>query len=360
MTTWSGERARGNRPGGRDCGRELAQLIIEFGHPGGEQVDPVVAGLQGVQPDRRFRAPADHLVDRRPVLAGQTGEVRPARRDPLQPSRLRVQGVDEAGEIGGHVGQQVARLGQPAGQFGELLIGGRPVERLAGHGDLGERSPGFVVGARDGRERRLGRQPQVVRGLQPQGLGGQRDVLPGFGGHPFDLLQSEAQQIDLPGPGLSLGAQPGQFGRVGPPFGVELPEPAQYDGQVLTGEAIQQLPRPVSGGQALLFGLAVDGDQLLGDRGAHRRRYLSTPDVRPGAAGRGQVPGDDQLVVLQLTARVEHPLPDRRLRHLEHSLHPGPIRAAAYGPGVSPLAQQQAEPRDDHGLAGSGLARSRR
>ena len=208
VTTRSAKAVAATVARGGDGSRELGQLTIELGHSGGEQVDPVVTGLQAVQPEGRFRAPGDHLVDRRPVLASQAGERRPAPRDPLQTSRLGVQGVEISGQISRHVGQQVARLGQPTSQLVELLIRGGPIEHLAGQGDLGERSPGLVVCARDRPEGRLGRLPEVVRGLQPQGLGGQREVLPRLAAPPARSrpVRSGAGRSPGLGPGPRRGA----------------------------------------------------------------------------------------------------------------------------------------------------------
>jgi hypothetical protein len=54
---------------------------------------------------------------------------------------------------------------------------------------------------------RLRRLPQIIRGLQPDRFRRERDILSRAGGDSLDLLQAEAQQIDLSDPALGFGTE---------------------------------------------------------------------------------------------------------------------------------------------------------
>ena len=162
---------------------------------------------EGVQPDRRPRAQSiTSSMSSRTCGSDRRGPTGGPRSTPTVPARRPA--CRRSGRDRRPLGQQVARLGSR--RASSASSDRRPPGRApSGHRDRGERSARLVVSPRNGRQRRLGRQPQVVGGLQPEGLGGQGDVLVGLRGHPFDLREPEGEQVDLPGSALRLGPAAG-------------------------------------------------------------------------------------------------------------------------------------------------------
>ena len=353
----AGEAVRRGPPGLGQRDRQPGQLAVQLGHPGGEHLDPVVAGLQLGQPDGGVGAPGQHLVRRGAVLAGQPGQGRPARGDLLQPARFRLQVPEVAGQVGRDVGQAVAQLGQPAGDGGQRLVADAGLQRLSGGRDIAQRPTGLVVTAGHPGQRGGRGLSQVVGRLQPPGLGGQGDVLARLRVDLLDLAQPETQQVDLPGPRLGRRPQPVQLRRGRAALGVPGPVAGQHRLDRVPGEPVQQLALAVRRAEPGLLRLAVDGDQRLGHAGADRGGHLGAAQVGPRPTRRRDVPGDQQLAVLELGAgrdgRGQELGP---VGHGEAALDPGPLGAAADRLGIGPATEQQAEAGDHHGLAGAGLA----
>ena len=128
--------------------------------------------------------------------------------------------------------------------------------------------------------------------------------------------------------------------------------PAELVERVALGARLQQ---PV------LVGLAVHGDQRLGDLGQGGDRHRAPPTKareRPSAE-----------TLRASTTRSSSTSPPAcstaaaslgQLATRDDALDPGLLGARSDRAGVGPAAEQQAERGDDHGLAGAGLAGDRR
>ena len=108
--------------------------------------------------------------------------------------------------------------------------------------------------------------------------------------------------------------------------------------------------------EAVLVGLAVHGDQRLGDLGqrGHGHRGSADPGAR-APLGR-DVAGQHDLVVLDLAPGLLHGVAEAGQRpRRDDPLDPRLPGAGAHGAGVGAAAEQQPEGGDDHRLAGTGL-----
>ena len=152
--------------------RQLGQLAVQLAHP----ARPAARSGRRWPPARpagrrRRSAQAQHLVDRRPVLAGQPGQRRPPLGDLLQPSRLGLQVAEVAGQVTRDIGQPVAELGQPAAERGQHVVLGPVLQRLAGGGDLAQRAAGLVIAAGHPGQRR---RTRPAAGRRPTAAGAPR------------------------------------------------------------------------------------------------------------------------------------------------------------------------------------------
>jgi hypothetical protein len=121
---------------------------------------------------------------------------------------------------------------------------------------------------------------------------------------------------------------------------------------------------PVEGGalaaglqQPLLIGLAVHGDQIVGEIDQRADRNGAATGVRTGTPLGRHHSGDDQRVVIEIAAELGQPLGDLALR-VDHDpafdersvgARPDPLR-------VGPPTEQQSQTGDHHGLPGACLA----
>jgi len=125
----------------------------------------------------------------------------PAAGDPFQPQRVGVQPSGVGGDTGSDIGQRGSRSLELLGQGCErrVLLDSRP-ERLAGCPDEAERVGCLVVVlvTREGGEGAVCGKPQVVDGLQADGLRRQCHVLCRLRIGFRDLVQPEAQEVEFP------------------------------------------------------------------------------------------------------------------------------------------------------------------
>ena len=207
--------------------------------------------------------------------------------------------------------------------------------------------------------RRARRAVQRVRVGQPVLLGAQLGVLAVGRLDPLDLGQPAAQVLGLgdPLPGLA-----GQLGQLGLHLPVPLVGPlvvGGHGGQARSGETVQRLPLAARPEQLLLVGLAVHGDQVIGQVGEQRDRHRVAARVSPGASLRGHRAAQQQggPVIVEFATGLDDLLRDLAGRvDPEAAFHRGPVRPRPDPGRVRPAAEHQAEAGDDHGLAGPGLA----
>ena len=141
-----------------------------------------------------------------------------------------------------------------------------------------------------------------------------------------------------------------------PPLVVEAPHPVTQRAERRTAEAVEHLSVGVALLEAPLVGLSVHRDQVSAQLGQHADR--SGPPTHMGARPprSAERPRDDELPVLMLGARLGGPV-QRGVagRQLDDSLHERLVGAASHQGGVSALAEEQAQPGHDHGLARARL-----
>ena len=216
--------------------------------------------------------------------------------------------------------------------------------------------PGDVADERD--PRLVGRRTQRVGVAEPLGLGVQGVVLTGLGSDCLDLLESVPEDVGglgqlarLTAAALEVGGElpPVRVGRAVAVEQLEVGGPrVPVEGATLLGRA----------GQPQLVGLAVDGEQPLGELTHDADRNAPATEEGPGAAlgadGAGQ---DEAAVVVRLGAGVGRPLPRRRGgRQEEPALH-ARATGGANPAGIGPSTEEQGQAGHHHGLAGAGLAR---
>ncbi len=196
---------------------------------------------------------------------------------------------------------------------------------------------------------------------EPLGLGGQGEVLVRLRVDPLDLGQAEAQQLGLARPLGGVALEVVQLCGPGLPLGPQLPVPRELALVLRPGERVQRAPLVPRGPQPHLVGLAVHGDQRVGELGEHRHRYAPAAEEGARPPGRGhRAHRHETAVVVQLGARVAGPLGDRGTA-LEHEAPLGhrTRRPDAHHGGVGASAQDQREATEHHRLARAGLARDR-
>ena len=177
------------------------------------------------------------------------------------------------------------------------------------------RASGLPVLAGERLARLLGGRAQGVGEPEPALVGRQRGVLARLGGDRLDLAEPEAQQVGL------LGPLPGVWRR--PPRararrrrggGSRSAYVVSSAGDLLAAEPVERLALRPGLQQPVLVGLAVHGDERLGDLGERRDRHRGAADERAGAALGGDVAGQDD-------ARRPRPRrPPRRRRRRSRSI----------------------------------------
>ncbi len=191
---------------------------------------------------------------------------------------------------------------------------------------------------------------------EPLGLGGQFGVLAGQRGDGLDLFEAEAQQIGLlgafPGPGGDLV----QLGGDGPQPPVRLAVGRERHRDGLARVPVERAALPGGLEQALLVGLAVDGDEFVRELGEQPDGHGAPAEVGPGAPLGRDGTADEQDPLVQLGPGLLGAHGGGRARgHADPPLDHGRGRADPYERRVGPSAEQQPQTGHDHGLARTGL-----
>jgi hypothetical protein len=341
-------------PGG-EGGAEARQGAAQLGGLGLQRLGAERAALQLGQPPGRAVGVGQHGRLVVAVLALQVTQERDAGVDLVEAARVDqhllgvgAQGGGEVGDLGGE------RLGA-AGQLAKRRVVAAGPGQGAGGGPERGRGAGVVVAA----EQLVGDGGRLLQRLgvgEPLGLGFQLGRLP----HPdlggADLVELVAQQVGLAGalagPGGQLVQLAGDLPQAAPAGG-ELGPRAEHR---RPGEAVQQVALDAGAEQALELVLAVHLDQRPDDVGDGGHGGHAPLQLRAAAAGGLHLAGDDDLAVLGGhpggLQRGGHPGDVGQQAALDQGLRPADADRA----GVGPLAEQQREGVDHHGLAGAGLA----
>jgi hypothetical protein len=131
----------------------------------------------------------------------------------------------------------------------------------------------------------------------------------------------------------------------------------QHVAQWLPGERVEGVPLCRGAEQSVLVGLSVHRHELIGDLGQQRRRHGGSAGEGPGPTLRRERSGQHDHPVVEPSAGFGDGVGDAgALGNRDARLHPGPAVAGADEAEVGPVAPQQAERGDHHGLPGAGLA----
>lgn len=203
-----------------------------------------------------------------------------------QPQRVGVQVVGVSGEFARDVAGEDADLAEPHREVGQdRVMGADRVQRALGGRDHGARvdALGVLRVPGEARVREGGRGGERFGVAQAFGLGGEFDVLARQRLGRGDLLDAEAEQVRL------LGAFPGAGGQFVELLG-HVPQPAvrgavlhQRPGDGVARVPVQGLALPRRAQQALLVGLAVHRDELVGEFTEQPDRHAPAADVRARA-----------------------------------------------------------------------------
>ena len=276
----------------------LAEPVAQLAASAAELVDALVGGVELEQPGGGLGGPGDDLVDGLAVLAGERGERRAALGDHGEPLRV---GVDAAGvgrDVGGEVGEQVGELGQPVAQLAGLgVVLPDAVEEPAGRGDRSQGVGGALL-AREGLAGLLGGGAQGVGVAEPRLLRGQLDVLAGLGGDVLDLAEAEAEQVGLAGPLAGVPDHLGELALDVDELPVEVGVGGEQRGDGRPREPVECVALGARPQQPVLVGLAVHGDQRLGDLREPRDGHRRAADEGARTALRGDVARQHDPVVL--------------------------------------------------------------
>lgn len=344
----------------------VGQRLAEAGEFGAQRVplrgqlaDAVVVALQLGEPGHPVLGPGQDGGDVHAVLAGETGERGPPLLDRGEPQRIGVQLVRVPGQFARDVGEQDGDLTDPVGERGERrVVGAYPVQGLPGGRDDGGRVDGLLVlgVARQRGVRERGGGGERVGMSEALRLGGELGVLAGQRFDRGDLVQPEAQQIGFLGPLTGARGQLVELTRdlAQPPVGRRVLGVGH--GDAVARVPVQGLPLPGRLEQPLLVGLAVHGDEFVGEFGQHSDRHGSAAEMGPGAPLRGHGTADEQRTVLDLGPGLLGP--QRRgvaLGHRDPALDDSGLGTDPHQGGIGASAEQQPQAGDDHGLARAGL-----
>ena len=127
--------------------------------------------------------------------------------------------------------------------------------------------------------------------------------------------------------------------------------------RVGAGEAVEGIALRRGLQQPMLVGLSVHGDEWVDEGRERRRGHGDATGVGTRPAFGGDLPGDEETAVLDIAAQLLDHGAQLGAGGLEvdQALDAGRLRTGAHGTGVGPSTEQEAERRDDHGLARSGL-----
>ena len=328
---------------------------------GGQSFEPAVVIELG-EPGPRLLGPGEHPFDVRRVLARQAGERGEALLCRLQPSGVGLDSRGVGAEIGAEVARQVGDLGEALGQGVECRVGTASlVQASPGRGE--KRQDIDVVSAirrRQHRVRALGHALDQIDMSETTDFRLQRRIFAGDGGDRLHLREAKSEQVGFlcplaltPADLLDLGADAGQR-REGLPVALEALS------SIGAGEAVERRALHRRTQQAALVSLPVDGHQRLRQLGQQADRHGAAAGEGPGASLRGQRPPEQQCAVIEVAPGVER-ANDGGVVLGEHepTVDLRPLVTAAHQRGVAAAAQEQAEPREQHGLAGAGLAGDR-
>ena len=244
----------------------------------------------------------------RPGEGGQHGA---ALLDGGEPDRVGLDAVGVGGAFGGDVGDQVPDLAEALAERGERrVVTGDLVERPAGSADeRGDvRRAAVVRVAGQSQVGLLGGEAQLLGVAESLRLGAQSDVLPRLRLDALDLRQPDPEKLRL------LGALPGaRHDLLEPALDVPQslprgPVAGEDIGHGAAGEPVERLALPGRRSQPQLVGLAVHGDEPLGELGEQSGGDRPAADEAAPAALGGDAAGDDENVaVVEFRARLERP-----------------------------------------------------
>ena len=210
-------------------------------------------------------------------------------------------------DVAGEVDEQVAQLGEPVGELaGRRVVVADAVERLPRRAGRGQ-GVGCALLAGERLAGRLGGGAQRVGEPEARLLGGQLGVLARAAGRPPRPRRGRTAAGRPPGraparePTTSASVR-SVADQLGPQAGVRR----RGGGQRLAAEPVEGGTLGAGPEQAVLVGLAVDRHERLGDLGQRRHRHRRAADPGARAPLRGDVAGEDDLVLLDLTAGVLH------------------------------------------------------
>ena len=218
---------------------------------------------------------------------------------------------------------------------------------------------GRVAEQRLVRHRRAGVQRVGVG--QPLLLRAQRGLFAGLRLELLDLGEAGPEGFGLRRAGPRLRGQRHEL-LVHRPVPLERPlVVAEHHGKLGARVLVERLALPAWLEQLLLVGLAVHGDQVVGQVREQRHRHGAAAGERPGPALGRYRPGQHQRAVLVEFAAGLLDLPGDLAGRLgaEPALHGGALLAGPDPRRVRAAAEQQAEPGHHHRLARAGLAGQR-
>ena len=295
--------------------------------------------LEPGQARARLLGVGQHLVGRAAVLAHEALEPVVAHLEGVAAGRVDVEVVEVGAQPRGHVVELGGQTVEPPRQAAELLVerGGFAHQALRDAHRVQRRA--LVLAGQQG-ERARGALEKLAGVTQPLALVGQTHVLARLHGRAVDLVDLEAQHVDLALALARVAAQLRQLAREGARPLVGGAERAQGRRDAFAGGAVQQVELALELKQARVLELPVEGEaaaQRLFDR---RRRAQETVHVGARAPAPGQLAGHGEGAVVALEERL-------------HRARSGP---GAHQLFPALLAHEQPDRLGQQRLAGAGLA----
>ena len=325
--------------------RDALSVVVELGETERARSSQLECGFQAAvgTHDARHGGPA--LLDRGEFVGACIVQIRQVR-----------------AQLGGEISDPIRDVVEDRCMGGQHGVGAdHPFQRATRLGD--EQSHiGDVTAARQRIVGDGGRLAQFLDVRQSFGTLGELDVFARLRIDLLDLGKSSTQLLGFGSARLGVAGDLRDLGGELTLRGVGLPVLLQ-DGPDLRGaEAVERIALGSARTQPELIGLAVDDDELLGEFGEHARGRGAPADARAAASLRGDRAAQVQLGApvtdrFDLSPGIRHAVSHgARLGDQPHALDGRLGCAGTDNAGVGARAEKQAEPGDDHRLAGTGLS----
>lgn len=314
-----------------------------------------VAAFQGFEFLPGAFPEGDHLLDAGPVLASEGLDEVEAFLELGKAFGIEFDVAGVAAEILMEIAEEGSRLLVLVGKgLGAGIESGELMQGPSDAAQAGEKR--VVVVAQTGRGA-LGEFEETGRVGGALVFGGERFLLTGLEPGIADLVDLEAEEVELSGVGLFVDHEGSLLGGQGCPATMQLGECLPLGSEAAEGIEDQELPGGMEQGLVFVRSMEIDkeGTQEPESREGRRRTIDELPI---GAAGRERTLQHQRTRIARIQAVVGQDAVDRFAERtdVEDRLDRTEIRARPDGTAVRAFAEDQLDGPQDHRFASPGLA----